>query len=409
MKRLQQLRDERGQLVTTMRALLDKAAAEKRDLNDEEQANYDRLLADQAKKADEVTREERQVELDRQMAQTAAEQNPAPAPKNGERINPRATDEYRAAFGRFLQGGIGSLSYDEVRALQADVNPAGGFLVAPEQFVKELIKAVDDQVWLRQWATKFQVADAQSLGVPSLDADPADADWTSEILTGSEDSTMAFGKRELHPHPLAKRIKVSNKLLRTAAMPAEQIVRDRLAYKFGITEEKAFLLGTGASQPLGVFVASASGIPTTRDVSSGNTTTSIGFDGLINAKFSLKSQYLARARWLFHRDAVSQISKLKDAVDGQYLWQPSTQAGTPDLIHGVPVFMSEYVPNTFTTGLYVGMIADFSNYWIADAMDMQVQRLLELYAETNQVGFIGRKETDGMPVLGEAFARVKLA
>jgi len=191
-------------------------------------------------------------------------------------------------------------------------------------------------------------------------------------------------------------------------MPTETIVRDRLAYKFGVTEEKSFLLGTGASQPLGIFTASANGIPTTRDVSSGNTTTSIGFDGLISAKFSLKSQYLAKARWLFHRDAVAQISKLKDTAN-QYLWQPSQKEGTPDMIHGVPVFMSEYVPNTFTTALYVGMIADFSNYWIADAIDMQVQRLLELYAETNQVGFIGRKETDGMPVLGEAFARVKLA
>jgi hypothetical protein len=30
-------------------------------------------------------------------------------------------------------------------------------------------------------------------------------------------------------------------------------------------------------------------------------------------------------------------------------------------------------------------------------------------AETNQVGFIGRLETDGAPVLEEAFVRVKLA
>ncbi len=40
---------------------------------------------------------------------------------------------------------------------------------------------------------------------------------------------------------------------------------------------------------------------------------------------------------------------------------------------------------------------------------MEVQRLVELYAATNQVGLIGRMESDGMPVLEEAFARVKLA
>ena len=76
---------------------------------------------------------------------------------------------------------------------------------------------------------------------------------------------------------------------------------------------------------------------------------------------------------------------------------------------GIPVFMSEYAPNTFTTGLYAGIIGDFSFYWIADALDMQLQRLVELYAAANQTGFLMRSETDGMPVLEEAFARLKTA
>ena len=106
------------------------------------------------------------------------------------------------------------------------------------------------------------------------------------------------------------------------------------------------------------------------------------------------------------RDGVSKIAKLKDTTNN-YLWQPSKKEAEPDMLLGLPVYQSEYVPNTFTTGLYVGMLADFSYYWIADAMDVQLQRLVELYAETNQTGFIGRKETDGMPVLAEAFARLK--
>ena len=96
------------------------------------------------------------------------------------------------------------------------------------------------------------------------------------------------------------------------------------------------------------------------------------------------------------------------AGTGQFLWQPSQQLGEPDRIHGIPVLMSEYVPAVFTTGKYVGAIADFGFYHIADALDMQVQRLNELFALTNQTGMIMRKETDGMPVLAEAFSRVKL-
>jgi HK97 family phage major capsid protein len=127
----------------------------------------------------------------------------------------------------------------------------------------------------------------------------------------------------------------------------------------------------------------------------------------MNALYSLKAQYHPRATWIFHRDAIKMLRKLKDG-DGQYIWNPDIKGGQPDMILGRPYKMSEYAPNTFTSGLYVGIIGDFSYYWIADALNMRIQRLNELYAATNQVGFISRLESDGMPVLEEAFARVKL-
>jgi len=218
---------------------------------------------------------------------------------------------------------------------------------------------------------------------------------------------MSFGKRQLSPHPLAKRIKVSQQLLRQALIGPEGLVIDRLGYKFAVTQEKAFLTGSGVGRPLGLFTASPSGISTARDVSTGNTATAMTFDGLIEAKFSLKGQYWPSARWIFHRDAVKQITKLKDG-EGQYIWRQSVRDGEPDTLLGLPLTLSEFAPNTFTTGLYVGLLGDFQHYWIVDALSMQIQRLNELYAETNQVGFIGRLETDGAPVLEEAFVRVKL-
>lgn len=295
-----------------------------------------------------------------------------------------------------------------LRAFQVDSETEGGYLVRPEQFVARLIQAVDNQVFVRQLATVFQVADATALGAPSLDTDVADADWTIELGTGSEETSLRLGKRSLTPHPLAKRIKLSKTLLRLAALDPEGLVISRLAYKIGITQEKGFLTGTGVQQPLGAFTASADGISTGRDVSTGNTTTSMTFDGLQEAKFSIKQNYWSRLQWMFHRDGVKQLAKLKDG-DGQYIWQPSVVGGQPDRILTFPIMMSEYAPNTFTTGLYVGLLGDWSNYWIADALGMTMQRLVELYAETNQVGYIARLETDGMPVLEEAFARVKLA
>jgi HK97 family phage major capsid protein len=403
MSNLKDLREQRGQLIHDARALLDAAQAEKRSMSDEDSVKFDDLMSKSDKIAKQIEAEERVQELEREAAASVAEK----AEERGEK--PTEEAELRTiAFRKALVSGVQSLNADETRALAFDNDAAGGYLSPPEQFVNDLIKAVDDQVFIRQKATVYQLNGAHSLGVPSLENDPADAAWTAEIGSVSEDSTMSFGKRELMPHLLTKLVKVSMKLLRNSAMNPESIVMDRLAYKFGISMEKGFLTGTGASQPLGIFTASDNGIGTARDVSTGNTTTSIATDGLLEAKYSLKGQYQGMAEWLFHRDAVKQIAKLKDG-DGQYIWRPGITDGTPDMLLSRPINMSEYAPNTFTTGLYVGMFGDFSKYWIADSMALQVQRLNELYAATSQVGFIGRMESDGMPVLAEAFARVKLA
>jgi HK97 family phage major capsid protein len=313
-----------------------------------------------------------------------------------------ATPEYRKAFSDFLAFGVQS------RALSATSPADGGYLVAPITMATGLLKFLDNMVFIRQKATVYPaLVQSASLGIVSLDSDPDDADWTSELGTGNEDSAMAFGKRELKPFPLAKRIKVSNKLLRQVSS-AESIVQNRLGYKFGVTQEKAFLTGSGSNQPLGLFTASANGISTGRDVSTDNTSNAITADGLINAKYAVKEQYQRRGEWIFHRDAVRNIRKLKDSQN-QYIWQPGLAGGQPDTLLDRPINQSEYAPNTFTTGLYVGIFGDLSFYHIADALTLTIQRLVELYAASNQTGYIARLETDGMPALEEAFARVKLA
>jgi len=404
--KIRELRQKRAQLIAQARALLDQADTEKRGLTEEEQSQYDAIMNDVIQMTADIERREQQLALERQLQQPADPLRPDPDGGGGEDRIAAFQREQRARLIQFLRDPEAP-NRIQLRALQADADIYGGYLVTPVQFVQDLIKAVDNLVYMRQWATPHQVPTAESLGAPSLDNDPADPTWTSELAIGTEDTTMSFGKRELHPHPLAKYIKVSRKLLRQIP-EVDALVRDRLGYKFSVVMENAYLNGSGSNQPLGVFVASNDGISIARDVSTGNTAIEIRFDGLIEAKFTLKPQYWPRAKWLFHRDGLKQVAKLKDG-EGQYLWRESVRVGEPDRVLGLPVFMSEYAPNTFTTGLYVGILGDFAYYWIADALDMDMQRLDELYAATNQIGFVGRMESDGMPVLGEAFVRVKLA
>ena len=405
---IKELLEKRARAVSQSRELLNKLGTEKREFTAEERAQYDAWDKEIDSLTDRVEKEEKLQKRERDLKEFTPggrmEQTEVPAKREESK-----GDEKRQAFQSYLRGGLNAMTGEEVRALQQGSNTAGGYLVPGEQMLQFILKKMDDLVFIRRLASKYQVSGAQSLGVPTLENDPADADWTTELGTGSEDSTMSFGKRNLKPSPFAKRIKISEALLQNAMMPVDQMVLERLAYKFGITEEKGFMTGNGSDKPLGLFTASADGISTGRDISTDNTTTAPTFDGLINCKYAVKGQYWQRASWVMHRDVVKVVRKIKNAVSGDYVWEPSVRVGEPDTILNSPVYMSEYAPNTLTTGLYVGIYGDFSFYWIADGINMTVKRLVELYAETAQIGFIGRKESDGMPVLEEAFARVKLA
>ncbi len=283
-----------------------------------------------------------------------------------------------------------------------------GYLTAPVEFRKELIKGLDDELFMRSISRNVgSIGEAQSLGFPYRATAADDANWTTEIGDTSEDESLAYGRREFKPNRLTKLIKLSRTLMNHASM-AEPTIMEEMRYKIAVTQEKAYMTGDGSGKPLGIFTASSSGIPTTRDVSEDNTSTDVTVDGLISAKYSLKGQYHARAQWVMHRDLVKKIAKLKDG-EGQYIWQPSVQVDQPDILLGRPVHMSEYAPNTFTTGKYVAVLGDFRYYWICDADSLYIQVLDQLYAEKNLIGYLFDYFGDGAPVLAEAFARVKLA
>lgn len=463
MRQIENKRAEREKALVDARAVAAKAETEKRaTMTADERVMFDKCMELHKKLTDEVSELEGDLKRQRQLAdledrsresrgRTTNPTEPERRGGGGERGREHAggergtvkrwklksgqvrrmamrgrlaTPEYREAFRTYLASGRASsrlvehqvpeqriLDQDwgvedgETRDLVADVDTSGGYLVAPMQMQAGLIKFLDDAVFVRQFATVIQVTSAQSLGEASLDADPDDGEWTGEVSTGSTDTAMKFGRRELNPTLLSKCIAVSRKMLRLNPS-IESFVLERLGYKFAITQEKAFLLGDGANKPLGMFVASSAGIPTSRDVVCGGTT-SFTADGLIAMKYALKAGYRSRARWMIHRNGMEQIAKLKDG-NGQYLWRQGLTAGEPDVILQLPVAESEYVPNTFTTGQYVAMLADYSFYHIAEAATFSVQRLVETAAKQNKVEMIGRLEADGMPVLAEAFVRGKL-
>ena len=397
-----ELKQERAKLISDARVFLDEAETrakedQRSDLTADENQQHERRLKAIEELDNKIKREEKQAELERSLILEGEQHRHRPGEQK---------QEWRAALQRYFVTGQNP-GFQESRNLQSGQGVLGGAVVMPEQFLPELIKFVDDEVFIRGLATNFQVQGADSIGAPSYDTDVSDGDWTSELVIATEDTTARFGKRNMTPHDLTKQVRVSRRLLATSAVDIVSFVQQRIAYKLAVPQEKTFLTGTGAGQPLGVFTASSNGISTARDVVS-TSATEVTVDTLVKAKFALKTQYLPNANWIFSRAVLEQIFKEKDG-QGQYLLQPSLQEGSPDRILGLPVRMSEFAPSTLTTGLYVGILGDFRNYWIVDSTAMDIQVLFELYAATNEVGYVGRMATDGMPVLEEAFARIKLA
>jgi HK97 family phage major capsid protein len=390
---LVELKQKAANLVIQMREHLDKFA-DKQETAENTEA-FKKMDAECDRLDDLILKEEKMQARERAVGEKA---------DNGK---PQMNDAVKKAFINHIREGS-AVTLNAYQNLTQSNPTQAGYLVAPEQFVREVIKDLADATFMRQKARVLPpLQAAQSMGIPTRTAGMSSFAWGTENSAPTADTALAYGKREFKPNPGNAEILISRTLMRNVP-DADAILREEIAEDVGAGLETAYMSGSGANCPLGVFTASADGIPTSRDVSTGNTATEIKFDGLIEAEYHIKSQYRAGAEWIFHRTGVKQIRKLKNS-DGQYIWQSSVAVGAPNTLLSYPVNESEYAPSTFTTGLYVGLLGQLKKYWICDSLSMEIQVLVELYARTNYIDYIVRLETDGAPVLANAFARVKLA
>lgn len=391
-KKINDMLQERATLTASIRALMDEfdgkeMPAEKKASQRTMESRFDELSAS-------IASETKQLERERTLGE----------PKVPAKESPAANDRLEAFRNHLIHGTQNT--FEVYNALSQASPTQAGYLVAPVEWVMDLIKDLAAGTFMRQKATVKQLAKAVTLGFPTRTAGMSSFAWGTEIAAPTADAALAFGKREFIAKPGTSEILVSKTLLRNSP-DSDGIVRAEIAEELVAAYETAYMTGAGTTSPLGLFVASADGITTARDVSTGNTATEMKFEGLMNAKMSVVANRRVGAEWIFHRTGVLQLMKLKNN-DGQYIWQQSVQSGAPSLLLGDPVNESEYAPSTFTTGLYVGVYGNLKDYWIVDSLAMEIQVLMELYARTNQVDYLTRVETDGMPFKSNSFARVKL-
>jgi HK97 family phage major capsid protein len=291
----------------------------------------------------------------------------------------------------------------EKRALQADADVAGGYILAGAM-LGELVEVEGQESAMRRIGRVLDPIDVDELPVPTLENQLNDGEWVSELGTGTDDTTAPFGNRTLRPHPMLKRIKVSRRLLRMGGSNAVDIVNRLLASIVASSQEKKFIQGLGAGEPYGLL--NTPGLPVYTAVFSGV----IDMDDIRNWVFRLPARFMKNARILTSTDFIRKVFGIVDD-DGQPVFgefKGKLHNVTVEFTDGMPAIVDP-VTDALVAGEFAAVIGDFSNYWIVDGKDTtQIQRLEELYTETNEVGFVIRQETDGLAVNANAFYALKI-
>lgn len=387
-----ELREKRAKAWEAAKAFLDSHRNEKGVLSAEDDAAYTRMEQEITDLGKEIARLERQEAFEQELSQ------PLNKPLTGRPVSGgvekektgRASEEYKANFWNAMRSKVPLPSV--VNALEEGTDSEGGYLV-PDEYERTLVEALEEENVFRQMAKVIRTSSGDRK-IPVV-ATKGTASWIDEegAYTESDDS---FGQVSIGAYKVGTMIKVSEELLNDSVFDLESYIAKEFARRIGAKEEEAFFTGDGSGKPLGVLAATGGAETGVTAASS----TAVTADELMDLFYSLKSPYRKKAVWVLNDSTIKAVRKLKDST-GQYLWQPSLVAGTPDTLLGRPVKTSAYMP-VIAAGAKTIAFGDFSYYWIADRQGRSFKRLNELYAANGQVGFLGSQRVDGKLVLSEA-------
>ncbi len=390
MNKILELREKRTKAWETAKNFLDSRRSENGLVSAEDNSTYEKMETEVVNLGKEIDRLEKQAAIDLELSKaTSAPLLEKPQADERSRKTGRASNEYKNAFWQVMRNKAG---LEVKNALQIGSDAEGGYLT-PDEFEHTLVEALEEEDIFRGLANTIQTSSGDRK-IPVV-ATKGDASWVDEegAIPESDDS---FKQVTLSAYKLATMIKISEELLNDSAFDLESYVAKEFGRRIGTKEEEALFVGDGTGKPTGILDATGGG-------QLGKTTSgaaAISFDEIMDLFYSLKSPYRKNATFLMNDSTVKAIRKLKDGA-GQYIWQPSMVAGTPDTILNRPVLTSAYMPE-ISAGNKTVAFGDFKYYWIADRQGRSFKRLNELFAVTGQIGFVATQRLDGKLILPEA-------
>ena len=309
--------------------------------------------------------------------------------------------EETKAFENWLRGGDKALSPEEFKVLRISDAPTGGYL-ATSEYVTEIIKTITEFSPMRSLA-KIRQTSNKAVEIPKRTGQFS-AYWITEAAEKEEATGLEYGLETITPHGMAALVRVTKENLEDSAFNLQAEITTEMGEQFAVLEGKGFIIGNGVGKPEGILTnatvkAAAVACKATGKVSP---------EDPINLIYALKEGYTRNAKFLMKRTTVRDFRNLRASAisagdaEGVFLWAPSLEAGQPSTLAGYPIIECIDMP-AVASGSYSIAFGDFKQgYTIVDRIQIEIQRLVEKYAEYNQIGFIGRKRVDGQVTNPEA-------
>jgi HK97 family phage major capsid protein len=203
--------------------------------------------------------------------------------------------------------------------------------------------------------------------------------WVGETAVRPETAAPTFGSLTFTPGEIYANPSATQGLLDDSQVDIEKFIADNVETEFAYQEGIAFVSGNGTNKPYG-FLTFATGAANAAvhpwgaiAVTTAASATVIATDEVLTLQYALPSEYSGQARYVMNRATQGAIRKLKDG-QGNYIWQPTFQAGQPATLAGFPVTEMAAMPNV-ATGAIPLAFGDFkSGYLIVDRMGVRVLR-----------------------------------
>lgn len=280
-------------------------------------------------------------------------------------------EEVKSAFDKLLRTGSSArMSESEVEALskkQAELSngriraeeyksamiagsdPDGGFFVLPD-LDKSIMKLAQDEIALM--ALSQIVTTSTSVYQKRVRTSGAGYTWEGEETHPDTTGTPIYSVLAFPVHTIAANPSISQELLQDADVNVEAELMEAMTQDFNQGIGDALINGNDNKRPRGILsypsIADANWkwgtLGYTKSGKADGFATTAPGDALVSMLYSLKAPYLANATWLMNRNTLAEIRKMKDG-QGNYLWQPSFQAGQPDSLLGYSLRIDSKMPN----------------------------------------------------------------